>query len=107
MIFNDITFFGWNLGGINILGNIKSAFNITQNIDATQVPAKEGDIIEYHLITKNIGNGAEPNFVVSDDLTQILDNAKIISIGQNGRMEGNNVVYPAVDLGPGQRIENT
>lgn len=85
----------------------KSAFNITQNIDATKVPAKEGDIIEYHLITRNNGNGTEPNFVVSDDLAQVLDNAKIISIGQNGRMEDNTVVYPAVNLGPGQRIENT
>lgn len=85
----------------------KSAFNITQNIDATQVPAREGDVIEYYLITRNTGNGTEPNFVVSDDLTQILDNAKIISIGQNGHMEGNSVVYPAVDIGPGQRIENT
>jgi uncharacterized repeat protein (TIGR01451 family) len=45
--------------------------------------------------------------VVSDDLTQVLDNAQIISIGQNGHMEGNTIVYPAVNLGPGQRIENT
>lgn len=85
----------------------KSAFNITQNIDATKVPAKEGNLIEYHLITKNTGNGVKANFIVEDDLSDILDNAQVITVGNNGRMQGNTIVYPAVDLGPGQMIDYT
>ena len=85
----------------------KNAWNITQNIDATRVPAKEGDVIEYHLITKNIGNGTQMNFIVSDDLSDVLDNAQIISIGNSGHMEGNTIVYPSINIAAGQRIDFT
>ncbi|MCX6811370.1 MAG: hypothetical protein NT039_01605 [Candidatus Berkelbacteria bacterium] len=85
----------------------KNAWNITQNVDATTIPAKEGDVIEYHLITKNIGNGTQMNFIVDDDLSDVLDNAQIISISNNGSMQGNTIVYPKVDLAAGQRIDYT
>src|SRR3972149_4019902 len=86
---------------------LKSAWNITQSIDATKVPAKEGDVIEYHLVTQNIGNAIENNFVVIDDLSDVLDNAEIVSIGNNGRIEDANVVYPAINLAVGQTIDYT
>lgn len=85
----------------------KSAWNITQNADATRVVAKSGDLIQYHLITRNVGSAVKPAFVVEDDLSDILDNASLFDIANNGWMSGNTVVYPAVDIAPGQTLDYT
>jgi len=81
----------------------KSAFNITQNKNATSVVANEGDIIEYILIAKNEGNKTKTGFVVSDDLSDVLDNGEIITLN-DGAVTSNKIIYPAVDIAPAQEI---
>jgi uncharacterized repeat protein (TIGR01451 family) len=66
----------------------KSAFNKTRNIDATLMPAKAGDEIEYTLSVINIGNRPE-NYVVEDGIADVLEYAEVISISDGGSVINN------------------
>jgi uncharacterized repeat protein (TIGR01451 family)/LPXTG-motif cell wall-anchored protein len=71
------------------------------------VPARPNDIIEYHLITRNSGAGTVNNFVIQDDLSNVLDNTTFLSASNGGSLSGNTVVYPQVSIAAGQTIERT
>lgn len=64
----------------------KSAVNLTQltngqPTDATTVTAQPGDSIRYTLTTSNTGGSTEPNYLVQDDLTDILEYATVTDPG--------------------------
>lgn len=66
----------------------KSAVNKTRNIDATLVPAKAGDEIEYTLSVTNIGN-RPANYVVEDGIADVLEYAEVVSISNGGSIINN------------------
>jgi len=54
----------------------KSAFNVTQNKDATAQAAAAGDVIRYTLTVTNTG-GRSADFTFNDDLTDVLEYATV------------------------------
>ncbi|MFC1656663.1 hypothetical protein ACFL14_01700 [Patescibacteria group bacterium] len=84
----------------------KTAFNQTQNQDATKVVAKAGDIINYNLWTKNNGTATAKGFVVNDDIADILEYADITNM-YGGVLNGKTITYPAIDIETGKTINKT
>jgi len=58
----------------------KSAFNITQNTDATKVVAQPGDLIKYTISVVNSGKAAATQNVV-DQLTDVLEYSSVQDTG--------------------------
>ena len=81
----------------------KRAFNDTQNVDATSVAAAREDFITYTLNVTNNGNATAPAFVITDDLSQVL-NVATMADTKGGYMNGSTISWPAVDILPGQTI---
>ncbi|MDP4001224.1 MAG: hypothetical protein Q8P83_03210 [bacterium] len=65
------------IGGNIDLVLSKSAFNQTQSRDATSITARAGDSIEYTLRVENRGNATATNFVVEDNIADILELADL------------------------------
>ncbi len=84
----------------------KRAFNDTKNIDATTVNATRGDYITYTLITANNGTATQSNYVIRDDLSQVLPLADVVSTN-GGTISGNVISYPSMDIRPGETIVKT
>ena len=84
----------------------KSAFNVTQGKDATQVMARPGDLIRYTLVTQNTGNATEHGYIVRDDISDLFNYSSVTNTG-SGTIEGNEIVYPARDIAPSARLEDT
>ncbi len=87
---------------------VKSALNLTQTkdgqpIDATSKPAKPGDVIEYHLVTKNVGDGAQKNFVVRENINDILEYADVTNTF-GGTLQNGILTWPAQDIAPHTQI---
>jgi uncharacterized repeat protein (TIGR01451 family) len=72
----------------------KRAFNDTKNIDAASVPANREDFITYTLTVNNTGNAPATNFIVSDDLSGVLNYASMVDT-KGGTMNGNVISWPA------------
>lgn len=81
----------------------KSAFNETQNVNATTTMAHAGDTIRYNLITQNTGDEAGP-YTIQDNIGDILLHADITNNG-GGNVNGNTISYGTVTVNPGQTIE--
>lgn len=102
-----------NAGNIKISIS-KSAFNITQNIDATKVTAHAGDIIEYTLNTENTGS-LNTEKVVEDGIGDVAEYATVLSISDSGFLvdgtantnDAKIVRYPKQTLNAGTKIANT
>jgi fimbrial isopeptide formation D2 family protein len=84
----------------------KSAFNDTKNVDATTVPADKEDFITYTLTATNTGNTTATNFVVSDDLTNVLNYASMVSLN-GGTLNGNTISWPAVTIAQNTSVQET
>ena len=80
----------------------KSAFNVTQNIDATTVKAHAGDEIRYTLKTENVGDGAG-NFNIEDNISDILEYSNITNLG-GGTLTSGNISYGNATINPEQTI---
>lgn len=91
-------------GQVNIV-RTKEAFNETQNLSATTVKAKAGDVIRYSLITKNTGNIAGTTNI-TDDLTDILEYARVTDLG-GGAMSGNTINFGSVQIAAGGSLTKT
>lgn len=99
--------------GVANIVKSKSAYNKTQNVDATQRAAGPGDTIEYTLVTKNTGN-APTEFVVSDGIADVLEYSSIVNIsdsgsiiaGQAGTNEVQTVAWPKVTIAAGSQVVN-
>lgn len=83
----------------------KSAFNQTQNVDATTVPAHAGDIIQYTLTTKNIG-GSAGNYTVVEHLEDVLEYADITDANGGSLANGILTWAPAI-IKPGESLTKT
>lgn len=84
----------------------KSAFNNTKNVDATSVPANKEDFITYTLTATNNGNGMGSNFVFSDDLTNVLNYASMVSLN-GGTMNGQTITWPAVNIAANSSVKES
>lgn len=84
----------------------KRAFNDTKNIDATKVNASREDFITYSLVTTNTGTADAVNYVISDDLSQVLPLADMVDT-MGGTLSGQTISYPAVTIHPGETVVKT
>lgn len=84
----------------------KTAYNNTKNMDATSVNADRGNYITYTLTTTNTGSATKNNYVISDDLSGILALADIVDLN-GGKLSGNTISYPSVDIKAGQTVTKT
>jgi hypothetical protein len=82
----------------------KTASNITQQLlNANETTAAAGNIIEYSLVAKNIGN-QNVNYVFQDNLSYVLDYSKLTNSG-GGTLETNNeLIWPSVTIAPNQIV---
>lgn len=81
----------------------KSAFNVTQDIDATKVKTKAGDTIIYTLEVENKGETDLKDFVITDDISDVLEYANIIE-SDGGTVKDGVITYPKVDISAGQKV---
>jgi uncharacterized repeat protein (TIGR01451 family) len=84
----------------------KSAKNDTKNADATSVDAARGDYITYTLVTTNDGDADQANYVISDDLSEVLPLADMVSTN-GGTVSGNTITYPSITIKPGETVTKT
>ena len=84
----------------------KSAFNETQNVDATAVRAHPSDIIAYTLTLQNTGNAEALNYPISDDIIDILEYADVIFYG-GGTVSNGVITYSSVNITPSQIVNKT
>ncbi len=84
----------------------KSAFNETKNVDATSVPADKEDYITYTLTATNTGNTQATNFVISDDLTNVLNYASMVNLN-GGTLNGSTITWPSVTIAPNTSVNET
>jgi uncharacterized repeat protein (TIGR01451 family) len=84
----------------------KSAFNNTKNVDATSVPANKEDFITYTLTATNNGNGMGSNFVFSDDLSNVMNYASMVSL-DGGTMNGSTISWPAVNIAANSSVQES
>lgn len=94
-----------NSGNPNIVLS-KTAFNNTKNVDATSTNAARGDYITYSLVTTNNGNADAYNYVIQDDLSQVLPLADMVSTN-GGNLSGNVITYPSVTIHAGETVVKT
>jgi uncharacterized repeat protein (TIGR01451 family) len=85
----------------------KSARNITQNIsDANGTTAKAGDTIEYTLTTTNVGKDTIKDYVVNENISDVLDYADVVDL-HGGSIDNEKVVsWPKKDIKANQAITN-
>ncbi len=84
----------------------KRAFNDTKNVDATSKDAARGDYITYSLVVTNDGSADEVNFIIKDDLSEVLPLADMVSTN-GGVVSGNVISYPAITIKPGETVIKT
>lgn len=92
--------------GIACLVMFKKAANVTTNTpDANGTTAKAGDVITYTLSTKNTGKATVKKYVVSENISDILDYADVIDY-HGGTINDKNIVgWPAADIKAGATLE--
>ena len=88
-----------------IFNRSKSAFNETQNQNATEIKAKAGEIIRYQLITSNSGNGAG-QVTIEDDIADILQYADLLDL-DGGTLIDSKISFGSITLNPDQSVTNT
>ncbi|GAC1572279.1 MAG: hypothetical protein NVS3B9_1620 [Candidatus Doudnabacteria bacterium] len=89
-----------------VLSYAKRAFNDTKNIDATSAPSNREDYITYTLTVGNTGNSPATNFIVSDDLSNVLNYASIVDLN-GATMNGNVIAWPAETVNSGASVTHT
>ncbi|MBI5530867.1 MAG: DUF11 domain-containing protein [Candidatus Doudnabacteria bacterium] len=84
-------------GGNVSLTYSKRAINETKSQDATSVVASKEDYITYTLTASNNGNTPANNFIITDDLSQVLPYADIVDNG-GGSVNGNVISFPGLTV---------
>ncbi len=84
----------------------KAAFNLTQGVDATTVPANPGDLITYTLFYKNTGQTTIQSAVIEDAIHDILELAEIAD--QGGATSINSIIrWAPVDVPAGVELSRS
>ena len=83
----------------------KTAVNLTQNIDATTKPANGGDLITYHLTTKNTG-GVASSYVVVEHVEDVLEYADVTD-ATGATLANGALTWPAATIKPGAVLSTT
>ncbi len=86
----------------------KSARNSTQNIaNANGTTANAGDVIQYTLTTKNIGKVEIKNWVIEENVSDLLEYADITDF-HGGTLSSDKrfVRWPAITISPGASVTN-
>jgi len=89
-----------------IIEKSKIAKNLNTGEEGVDIKANAGDEILYTLTTKNTGNGGT-DFIVSDEISDILKLADFEEASLGGQLSGNSVLYPSVNLAAGDSIVRT
>lgn len=84
-------------GGNVSLSYSKRANNDTKGINATSQPAAKEDYITYTLTVTNNGNSPATNFIITDDLSQVLPYADVVDNG-GGSVSGNVISFPGLTV---------
>jgi hypothetical protein len=97
--------------GSAVFSPAKSAYNVTQNIDATKKAANAGDTINYVLTVTNKGS-ASGSYTFSDDFTSILQYADITNADGGTIIPGSGpgislIAWPAVTVASNQTVYHT
>lgn len=74
-------------------------------LDANSTTANPGDVIEYTLKTTNSGNGAQANYIVTEDLTDIMEYANVNNTG-GGTVNSSVLTWPKTNVPAGTTITN-
>ncbi len=93
-------------GGNVSLSYSKKAFNDTKNQDAQSVTASREDYITYTLTVRNNGNVSAENFVITDDLSQVLAYADMVENG-GGTLNGNVINFPGISIPAGASVSKS
>jgi PKD repeat protein len=85
----------------------KTAFNVTQAVDATTKDAHGGDVIRYTLTTANVGH-ADEKYAVVEHIDDILEYADVTDAG-GGEVDTHNgvITWAAAPLGKGKSLVKT
>jgi hypothetical protein len=82
----------------------KTAFNATQNVDATTKPANAGDLITYTLTTKNIG-GTPEEYTVVEHVSDILEYASVTNLAGAQLDQADGILtWPTTVIKPGETL---
>jgi uncharacterized repeat protein (TIGR01451 family) len=86
----------------------KKASNITRNIiNANGTTAHAGDTISYQLDVKNTSDQVIENFVVQENVSDILEYTDIVDLN-GGILSGQNIVtWPAQNISPNSELQKT
>ena len=83
----------------------KTARNSTRDIlDANKTTANPNDTINYSLIVKNTGKATVNDFVVEENLTDVLEYANLIDLHGGSKDSKNIARWPGTDIEPGTTI---
>lgn len=92
--------------GYTVIGLGKSAFNNTQSVNATTAFARANDEITYTLVTRNTGNEAVQNHVVSDDIKDVLEYADVVD-ANGGTVTDGVIRWASQNIPAGGQVTNT
>ena len=95
--------------GLPNIFKLKQVENVTQKIDnAHGTVANAGDTLRFKLITENDGNATQKDFVIVDDLADVLQYAELIDYdGGTLSDDGLTVTWPKVDIKAGEVVTRT
>jgi len=84
----------------------KSAFNDTKGKNVSDTENNIGDAVTYTLTTSNTGNAAI-DYEIKDNISEILNNASVVSVSNGGQVVGSEVKWPVVTINPGEKVVRT
>ncbi len=93
---------------LSCLAYAKKARNVTQNIvDANGTTAKPGDVIVYTLLVRNTGRIRHRAFVMSENLTDVLEYADVVNLDDGTISTSHVVSWAPKDIAPHTNYTHT
>ena len=91
---------------IDCLTYSKAASNTTQSIaDANNTTAKAGDVIQYTLSVTNTGKAPVKDFVIQENISDVLDYANSLSLNGGTLGSSNILSWPANTIPGGKTVQ--
>lgn len=83
----------------------KTVSNLTQSLqDANNTIAKPGDTLRYTLTTKNEGKTAINDYVITENISDVLDYATVITLNDGTLDEKSVLSWPAANIAAGATV---